>query len=50
MISDTGFFPDGRWHGMAQSLRTEGQGEQLVDGLTQDGFAALLGQRRAAST
>ena len=35
---------DGRWHGMAQSLRTEGQGEQLVDGLTQDGFAALLGQ------
>jgi haloalkane dehalogenase len=44
VISDTGFFPDGRWHGMAQSLRTEGQGEELVDGLTQDGFAALLAQ------
>ena len=32
VASDTGFFADGRWHGMADALRTPGQGEQLVDG------------------
>jgi haloalkane dehalogenase len=30
MITDTGFFPDGRWHGMAKTLRTPGEGEQMV--------------------
>jgi haloalkane dehalogenase len=44
VISDTGFFPDGRWHGLAKALRTPGQGEELVAGLTPDGFAGLLGQ------
>ncbi len=43
-ISSTGFFPDGKWHGMAQALRTEGQGEELVDSMTRDGFAAMMGQ------
>jgi haloalkane dehalogenase len=42
VISNTGFFPDGKWHGMAQALRTPGQGEQLVDGLDRDGFAGML--------
>jgi haloalkane dehalogenase len=42
VISNTGFFPDGRWHGMADALRTPGQGEQIVDGLDRDGFAAML--------
>jgi haloalkane dehalogenase len=42
VISNTGFFPDGRWHGMADALRTPGQGEELVDGLDRDGFAAML--------
>jgi haloalkane dehalogenase len=42
VISNTGFFPDGKWHGMAQALRTPGQGEQLVDALDRDGFAAML--------
>jgi haloalkane dehalogenase len=42
VISNTGFFPDGRWHGMADALRTPGQGEQLVDGLDRDGFAGML--------
>jgi haloalkane dehalogenase len=42
VISNTGFFADGRWHGMADALRTPGQGEQLVDGLDRDGFAAML--------
>ncbi|HEV8153724.1 MAG TPA: alpha/beta fold hydrolase [Solirubrobacteraceae bacterium] len=44
VISDTGFFPNGRWHGLANSLRTEGEGEQVMEGLTAEGFAALLGQ------
>ena len=44
VISDTGFFADGRWHGLADTLRTEGQGEQLLAGLTPDGFAGLLTQ------
>ena len=42
VISDTGFFPDGKWHGMAQGLRTEGQGEELVGALTRESFGQLL--------
>jgi haloalkane dehalogenase len=41
VISDTGFFADGKWHGMADAIRSE-QGEELVGGLVRDGFAALL--------
>jgi haloalkane dehalogenase len=44
VISSTGFFPDGRWHGMAKALRTPGTGEELVDGLNRDAFGALLTQ------
>jgi haloalkane dehalogenase len=40
-ISDTGFFHDGRWHGMAEAVRSDA-GEELVTALNQDGFAALL--------
>src|SRR5215208_2027635 len=43
VASDTGFFPDGRLHGMADALRTPGQGEELVDGMTLDSFTGLLG-------
>ena len=43
-ISSTGFFADGRWHGMATAMREPGTGEQLVGGLERDGFAAMLGQ------
>ena len=42
VISNTGFFPDGRWHGMAEALRTPGQGEALVGALDRDGFAGML--------
>jgi haloalkane dehalogenase len=41
VISSTGFFPDGKWHGMATALRTPGAGEELVNGLDRDGFAAI---------
>jgi haloalkane dehalogenase len=44
VLSATGFFPDGRWHGVAQAARTPGTGEEMVDGMTRDGLAALLRQ------
>lgn len=42
VISNTGFFPDGKWHGLADVLRTPGQGEQFVEGLDRDAFAGML--------
>jgi haloalkane dehalogenase len=42
VISDSGFFPDGRWHGMAEGLRTEGQGEEIVESLDRDTFGLVL--------
>jgi len=47
VISDTGFFADGQWHDLAQTLRTEGQGEELVESIDRDAFAQVL---RASST
>jgi haloalkane dehalogenase len=44
VISSSGFFPDGKWHGLAQALRTEGQGEEIVASMERDGFAAVLRQ------
>jgi pimeloyl-ACP methyl ester carboxylesterase len=50
VISSTGFFSDGKWHGMAKALRTEGQGEQLVEAIDRDGFGAVLKQSSAGMT
>lgn len=44
VISSTGFFADGKWHGMADAMRTPGTGEELVAGVTRDGLAAMLTQ------
>lgn len=44
VISNTGFFPDGEWHGLGRALRTEGQGEALIDSVSRDGLADMLGQ------
>ena len=44
VISSSGFFPEGRWHGMAQALRTEGQGEELVENMTREVLATVLRQ------
>ena len=44
VISDTGFFPDGKWHGMAQALKEPGTGEQVMEGFTREGFEAVLRQ------
>lgn len=42
VISASGFFPDGKWHGLAQVMRTPGEGEQLADGMTREGLDAML--------
>ncbi len=42
VISDTGFFADGKWHGLADVLRTPGEGEKLADGMTPEGLAGAL--------
>lgn len=43
VITDTGFFPDGKWHGLADAMRTPGTGEELVANMTREGFGAALG-------
>jgi haloalkane dehalogenase len=44
-ISSTGFFPDGKWSGMAKALQEPGTGEQLIESLDRDGFAGVLRQQ-----
>jgi haloalkane dehalogenase len=41
VISDTGFFSDGKWHDMAQGLRSD-QGETIIDSVDRDVFAMML--------
>ena len=43
VISGTGFFSDAKWHGLAQAMRTEGTGEELVASIDRAGFGAMLG-------
>jgi len=42
IITDTGFFPEGRWHDLAEIMRTPGEGERLMDATTPEGFANML--------
>jgi haloalkane dehalogenase len=42
VIADSGFFPDGQWHGLAEAMRTHGAGEELIGSLTRDGFTGML--------
>jgi haloalkane dehalogenase len=44
VISDGGFFADRRWHDLANVMRTEGEGERLMEGFTREGFEALMKQ------
>jgi haloalkane dehalogenase len=48
VITDTGFFPDGKWHGLAKTLQTEGEGEMVLENMTRDLFAAGLRQVSAS--
>jgi haloalkane dehalogenase len=42
VITNTGFFPDYEWTGIAIAMRTVGQGEALVDSLTRDALGTLF--------
>ena len=42
VITDTGFFPEGKWHGLAKTLQTEGEGEQVVENMTRELFGKAL--------
>jgi haloalkane dehalogenase len=44
VISSSGFFSDGKWHGLAQTLRTEGAGEDVMSNMTRETFGAFLRQ------
>jgi haloalkane dehalogenase len=44
VISDGGFFADRRWHDLANTMRTPGEGEKLMEGFTREGFGALMEQ------
>jgi haloalkane dehalogenase len=44
VITDSGFFPDGKWHGLAKTLQTEGEGETVLENMTRELFAAGLRQ------
>ena len=50
VISATGFFSDGKWHGMAKALKEPGTGEQVMDGFTREGFEAVMRQSSAGMT
>ena len=42
VISDTGFFADGRWSGMAEGLRAPGTGEEIFAAMTRESFGQLM--------
>jgi haloalkane dehalogenase len=42
VISDGGFFADRRWHDMANLMRTEGEGERLMEGMTREALGDML--------
>ena len=44
VVSNTGFFPDGEWHDMAQAMRTPGTGEDLMRNMSRELFGATLRQ------
>jgi haloalkane dehalogenase len=41
VVSDSGFFADGKWHGVAEGLRSP-QGEAVIAALDREGFAGLV--------
>src|SRR6266536_3068090 len=43
VISNTGFFPDYEWHELASAMRTQGQGETLLNSLSREAFGVLIG-------
>jgi pimeloyl-ACP methyl ester carboxylesterase len=50
VISDTGLFPDGRWHGFAKVLQTPGDGEAAIEQMTREAFGAVFAQASPGMT
>jgi haloalkane dehalogenase len=50
VISNTGFFADGKWHGLARMLRAPGTGEELVGGMTREAFGAGMREQAPGMT
>jgi haloalkane dehalogenase len=44
VITDSGFFPDGKWHGFAKTLQTPGEGEQVLENMNRELFATVVRQ------
>jgi haloalkane dehalogenase len=44
VISNGGFFPGGKWHGMAKVMRTPGEGEEFMENMTPENLAPWLQQ------
>jgi haloalkane dehalogenase len=44
IVSNTGFFPDHVWIELAETMRAPVRGEALVDSLSREAFARLLGE------
>jgi len=44
VISSTGFFPDGKWHGMAKALSEPGTGEQMIGAVDRATFGQVMRQ------
>lgn len=42
IITDSGFFPDGRWHGIGELLRRRGEGEKVIRDLDRGAFDGLM--------
>jgi haloalkane dehalogenase len=49
VLMSTGFFADGRWHGMARAMRA-GQLDDAMEQMTRDGFAGLMQQAEPNAT
>lgn len=50
VISDTGFFPDGRWHGLAEAMRTPGELDAMIEDMDRAGLEGLLRQAEPGAT
>ena len=44
VISSSGFFPDGKWHGMAKALSDPATGEQMIGAVDRTTFAQVMRQ------
>ncbi len=44
VLMDTGFFPDGRWHGLARAMRTPGELDEVFAQMNRKSFGELLHQ------